>query len=73
MDAIFQRTGVEATTLYPEPLHHIYDFGDQNIGDPFPNATFIARHLLLIPTHPLMDTDILARIATTITETLSDG
>lgn len=73
MDAIFQRTGVEATMLYPEPIHHIYDFGNQGTGDPFPNATFIARHLMLIPTHPLMDTDTLARIATTITETLSDG
>jgi len=43
--------GIETTTLYDHPLHHI--FSDLNIAsaDPFPNATYLAEHLLLIPPH----------------------
>jgi perosamine synthetase len=44
--------GIEATTLYPEPIHTIYDLGYDREPDPFPNATYLARRLILIPTHP---------------------
>lgn len=47
--------GVEATTLYPEPIHRLY--GDLVYGlnpDPFPRATAMSRRLLLLPTHPLI-------------------
>lgn len=63
VEQIARRTGVEATTLYPEPLHHIYDLGYPKTPDPFPQATYIARHLLLIPTHPLMTPELLTRVA----------
>lgn len=70
IEHIFQRTGVEATILYPEPLHRIYDdLGASGSEDPFPHATYMARHLLLIPTHPMMDRNTLTRIAATIAET----
>lgn len=63
---IVRKTGVEATTLYPEPLHRIYDMGYPDTPDPFPQATFMAKHLLLIPTHPLMTPNLLAQVAEVI-------
>jgi perosamine synthetase len=63
VDDIFRKTGVEATTLYPDPLHHIYDLGYPTEEDPFPNATYVSRRLLLIPTHPLMNPATLIQVA----------
>lgn len=64
VDAILRRTGVEVTTLYPDPLHRIYDLGYD--GDPFPNATLMAQRLLLIPTHPLIGERDLERVVETM-------
>lgn len=58
--AIRGKLGVEVTTLYPEPIHRIYDLG--YTPDPFPNATYLAHCLLLIPTHPLVSRALLARV-----------
>lgn len=63
IEEIARKTGVEATTLYPEPLHRIYDLGYPDTPDPFPQATYMAQHLLLIPTHPLMTPELLTRVA----------
>ena len=69
---IYGRTGVEVTTLYPDPLHHIYDdLGFNGPEDPFPNATYLSEHIILIPTHPLVTKCILTRIADTIRETVA--
>lgn len=46
------RGGIEATILYPEPIHEIYDLGYESDPDPFPKATYLSRRLILIPTHP---------------------
>lgn len=62
IDEIMRRTGVEATMLYPDPLHRIYEMGYPRAPDPFPNATFMSCHLLLIPSHPLMTRNTLTRI-----------
>lgn len=70
VDEILRRTGVEATTLYPKPLHQIYDLGYHGPGDPFPHATFMAQHLLLIPTHPLIEIQALDRVVSTIRDHL---
>ncbi|MBL7074878.1 DegT/DnrJ/EryC1/StrS family aminotransferase [candidate division KSB1 bacterium] len=55
-------SGVEATVLYPYPIHEVYDLGYDLTEDPFPNATYLSRHLLLIPTHPIMRRDDLEKV-----------
>ena len=47
--------GIESTKLYPDPIHRVYDLGYDLGKDPFPNATYFSRRLLLIPTHPMMN------------------
>ncbi|MCJ7546621.1 MAG: DegT/DnrJ/EryC1/StrS family aminotransferase [Deltaproteobacteria bacterium] len=44
--------GIEATTLYPEPIHRVYDLGYDLSNDPFPHATYLSTRLILIPTQP---------------------
>ncbi|MFH1201752.1 MAG: DegT/DnrJ/EryC1/StrS family aminotransferase [Candidatus Omnitrophota bacterium] len=56
------RVGIEATTLYREPIHHIHNLGYSLVPDPFPNATYLAHRLLLLPAHPLVSLDTLDRI-----------
>lgn len=64
--AILQ-TGLEATQLYPNPIHRIYDDLKSGSGDdPFPNATTISKRLLLIPVHPTVPLTALDRAVTTI-------
>jgi dTDP-4-amino-4,6-dideoxygalactose transaminase len=46
------RGGIEATFLYPCPIHEAYDLGYDRAKDPFPHATYLSRRLILIPTHP---------------------
>lgn len=60
-DIIHQRLlnrGIEATILYPDPIHRIddphYRLNYPLDPDPFPNATYFSKRLLLIPTHPLV-------------------
>ena len=45
------KRGIETTTLYDHPLHHIFPDLNPSVGDSFPNATYLAEHLLLIPPH----------------------
>ncbi len=51
--------GIEATILYPDPIHRIddphYRLNYPLDPDPFPNATYFSKRLLLIPTHPLVE------------------
>ncbi|MFQ5900212.1 MAG: DegT/DnrJ/EryC1/StrS family aminotransferase [Thermodesulfobacteriota bacterium] len=55
--------GIEATTLYPEPVYRAYDTHPTSSGDmdPFPKATYMSRRLLLIPTHPFVKEDDLKK------------
>ncbi len=48
------RQGVECTILYPDPVHKAHDLGYGLANDPFPSASYMAKRLLLIPTHPLI-------------------
>jgi dTDP-4-amino-4,6-dideoxygalactose transaminase len=48
------KKGIEATTLYPEPIHRVYDLGYDRSKDPFPHATYLSKRLILIPTHPFV-------------------
>ncbi|MFZ5517033.1 MAG: DegT/DnrJ/EryC1/StrS family aminotransferase [Candidatus Zhuqueibacterota bacterium] len=65
-------SGIEATTLYPEPIHRIdhpaYPLGYSAEPDPFPNASYFAKRLLLIPTHPLAARSALVKAARIILE-----
>jgi dTDP-4-amino-4,6-dideoxygalactose transaminase len=64
------KAGIEVTTLYDKPVHRIFrnDFSFTN--DPFPNATYMARRLLLIPTHPFIEKKDLERVVEIIKVTL---
>jgi dTDP-4-amino-4,6-dideoxygalactose transaminase len=59
---------IETTILYPDPIHKIYDLGYDLNRDPFPNATYLARRLLLIPTHPLIRRKMLEEIVDLVKE-----
>lgn len=43
--------GIETSTMYDHPLHHIFPSLNRPGRDPHPKATFLAEHLLLIPPH----------------------
>ena len=54
------KTGLEVTTLYEDPIHRIYpEVVEPGEDDPCPNASYISKRLLLIPTHPGIDHRIL--------------
>lgn len=64
-------TGIESTKLYPDPIHRVYDLGyDVDRNDPFPNATYFSKRLLLIPTHPMLNVAGLSRMVNIIKEGL---
>jgi dTDP-4-amino-4,6-dideoxygalactose transaminase len=46
------RAGIESSSFYVKPLHRFFDLGYKK-GD-FPQATYLAKHLLTLPTHPLV-------------------
>jgi perosamine synthetase len=58
--------GIEATILYPQPIHEIYNLGYNRKNDPFPNATYLSRRIILIPTHPFVKRRHLKRAVDTI-------
>ncbi len=65
-------SGLEATLLYPSPIHRIYsEFWDGSGPDPFPQATAIASRLLLIPTHPLVPRSALEKAVECIEKSLN--
>jgi dTDP-4-amino-4,6-dideoxygalactose transaminase len=47
-----RKVGIEATTLYPWPIHRIYDHGRNSNDGFFPGAEQIAEGILLLPVHP---------------------
>jgi len=65
INALLKR-GIEATILYPEPIHRIYDLGYDLRKDPFPHATYLSRRLILIPTHPFVTESHLKRAVDSI-------
>ncbi len=54
--------GIETTTLYDHPLHHIFPELNESGADPYPNATYLAEHLLLIPPHAQINSKIIGKI-----------
>jgi dTDP-4-amino-4,6-dideoxygalactose transaminase len=47
------QAGVETSLMYCKPLHHMFDLGYDR-GD-FPNAVYLAEHLLTLPVHPSVE------------------
>jgi perosamine synthetase len=45
-------SGIETGSLYPEPLHHMFELGYGK--DEFPNACYTASHLWTFPVHPMV-------------------
>lgn len=65
------KTGLEATLLYPAPIHRLYnDIWDGQGADPFPHATRVATRILLLPVHPLVPQKALERAVDAIAQTL---
>jgi perosamine synthetase len=64
------RGGIEATFLYPYPIHEVYDFGYDRSKDPFPHATYLSKKLILIPTHPYVNKNHLDRAVDIIRKNL---
>lgn len=60
--AQLKQAGLETTTLYDHPLHHIFPELNEAGNDPYPNATYLAEHLLLIPPHAQINSNILAKV-----------
>ncbi len=51
--ALLEKKGIESSRLYLKPLHHIFDMGYKE--SEFPNAAYLAEHLLTLPVHPLVE------------------
>ncbi|MCR4321669.1 MAG: DegT/DnrJ/EryC1/StrS family aminotransferase [Candidatus Brocadiaceae bacterium] len=66
------RAGIESTKLYPDPIHRAYNLGYDLDKDPFPNATYFSRRLLLIPTHLIMNIEKLSIIVNVIKNCLGE-
>jgi len=59
---ILWRRGIGSSAMYVRPLHHMFDLGYKR--DDFPNACYLANHLLTLPVHPnVRDNHIQAMIA----------
>ena len=61
IDCLFD-DGIETTTLYDHPLHHIFPELNKSGSDPYPNATYLAEHLLLFPPHAQIGSRIISKI-----------
>ena len=61
--------GVETSTMYIKPLHHMFDLGYNK--DEFPNAVYFAQRLLVLPVHPSVDEDAITRMVKIIKEVMA--
>jgi len=60
------KVGIETTFLYEKPLHKFFPELNPFTYDNFPQATYLAEHLLLIPTHAQIGSAILQKINTVV-------
>jgi len=63
-----RQSGIETTTLYDHPFHHIFPELNETGADPYPNATYLAEHLLLIPPHAQINSKIIFKVQKVIDE-----
>lgn len=60
------RVGIETSRMYLKPLHHMFDLGYRK--ENFPNANYLAEHLLTLPVHPLVKREHLSAMINIIRE-----
>ncbi len=59
-----RKAGIETSRMYEKPLHHMFDLGYAR--DNFPNAVYLAGHLLTLPVHPLLRSPEIDKMITVI-------
>ncbi|MFQ6617883.1 MAG: DegT/DnrJ/EryC1/StrS family aminotransferase [Fidelibacterota bacterium] len=62
------KEGIETSRMYLKPMHHHFELGYNK--KLFPNATFMAEHLVLLPTHPFVGERDLQKMTRIIRKTL---
>ncbi|MBI4845526.1 MAG: DegT/DnrJ/EryC1/StrS family aminotransferase [Candidatus Omnitrophica bacterium] len=67
VEKVLADAGIETSRMYFKPLHHMFELG-YKIED-FPNAVYLAEHLLTFPTHPLLKDSDIEKIITLIQNT----
>ncbi|MCM8796422.1 MAG: DegT/DnrJ/EryC1/StrS family aminotransferase [Candidatus Omnitrophica bacterium] len=60
------KSGFESSRMYGRPLYDMFDLGCN--GREFPNARYLAEHLLTLPVHPAVERQALLRLAAVIKE-----
>lgn len=68
--AAILRVGIETTRFYLKPLHRLVELGYDREPDPFPDATYLAEHLLLIPVHRYVGAPDLDAVVEAVKEAL---
>ncbi|MCK9484061.1 MAG: DegT/DnrJ/EryC1/StrS family aminotransferase [Candidatus Marinimicrobia bacterium] len=63
------KIGIETTLMYEKPLHYIFPELNPRTYDNFPQATYLAEHLLLIPPHTQIGLALLKKIKTIVEAT----
>ena len=58
------KAGIETSSMYYKPLHHLLDLGYKQ--DDFPNATYFAEHLLTVPCHSMLTENDIEKIISII-------
>ncbi len=67
VEKLLSQAGLETSRMYFKPLHHVFDLGYKK--EEFPNACYLAEHLLTLPVHPLVREEDLQRMINIIRDT----
>lgn len=68
--ALLLARGIDTARMYERPVHRVYDLGYGTHADPFPEATYVAERLVVVPTHPLVTQADVRTIIETFRETV---
>jgi len=68
VEKLLSQAGIETSRMYFKPLHHMFELGYKK--EDFPNACFLAEHLLTLPVHPLVSEKDLDKMINIIRDTV---
>jgi len=68
--SLLLRRGIDTGRMWERPVHRIYDLGYDGPADPFPEASYVAERLVVLPTHPLVTNGDVRTIVDTIREVM---